>query len=153
MMLSVRMNSRRELDPLSLIIASDNGAILYFSRQYDRAISQFHAVRELDPNFSRAGLITSAYEQKGLLTDALAEIEKGFRVNGDGPWTWSDLAYAYGRSGKKAQARRALAKLLELNRHQQVEPAAILWAYIGMGNNDQAFSWLEQAYVQHSNTR
>ena len=30
----------RELDPLSLIIAADNGAILYFSRQYDRAIDK-----------------------------------------------------------------------------------------------------------------
>ncbi len=39
------------LDPLSLIIASDPGAILYFSRQYGRAIEQFHAVQESDPNF------------------------------------------------------------------------------------------------------
>jgi len=31
----------RQLDPLSLIIAADYGAILLFSRQYDRAIEQF----------------------------------------------------------------------------------------------------------------
>ena len=35
----------RLLDPLSLIIAADKGAILYNSRQYDRAIEQFRAVR------------------------------------------------------------------------------------------------------------
>src|SRR3989475_11270086 len=51
----------RRLDPLSLIIASDNGAILYYSRQYDRAIQQFRAVREMDPNFSRAGMIRHVY--------------------------------------------------------------------------------------------
>src|SRR5689334_13152882 len=44
----------RELDPLSLIIATDNGAILYFSRQYDRAIEKLHAVLEVDPNFLHA---------------------------------------------------------------------------------------------------
>ena len=34
----------RELDPLSLIIVADRGAIYYFSRQYDRAIDQFKGV-------------------------------------------------------------------------------------------------------------
>ena len=55
----------RQLDPLSLIIAADNGATLYYSRQYDRAIAQFTAVRELDPNFPRARMILYAYVQKG----------------------------------------------------------------------------------------
>jgi hypothetical protein len=41
-------------------------------------------------------------------------------------------------------------KLEELNRHQQIDPAPFVWAYIGMGNKDQAFAWLEKAYSQHS---
>src|SRR5207244_5157343 len=90
----------RQLDPLSLIIASDNGAILYYSRQYDRAIQQFRAVREMDPNFSRAGMIRHVYAQKGMFSYALAEIEKGRRVNGDRPWFWSESAYVYGRTGQ-----------------------------------------------------
>ena len=44
----------RQLDPLSLIVAADNGAILYFSRQYDRAIEQCRTVLRKDPNFVRA---------------------------------------------------------------------------------------------------
>src|SRR5258708_38305940 len=44
----------RQLDPLSLIIATDHGAILYYSRQYDPAIAQSRAVLDLDPSFSRA---------------------------------------------------------------------------------------------------
>jgi TolB-like protein/DNA-binding winged helix-turn-helix (wHTH) protein/Flp pilus assembly protein TadD len=55
----------RQLDPLSLIIAADNGATLYYSRQYDLAIAKFRAVRELDPNFPRTGVIRAAYVQKG----------------------------------------------------------------------------------------
>src|SRR4029077_12919251 len=47
----------RQLDPLSLIIAADNGATLYYSRQYDRAIAKFRSVRELDPTFPRTGVI------------------------------------------------------------------------------------------------
>jgi len=141
----------RQLDPLSLIIAADNGAILYYSRQYDRAIAQFRAVREMDPYFSRTGMIRWAYEQKGSFAEALADIEKNRRANDDAPWAWSELAYIYGKSGQQAQAQRALERLLELNQRQQVDPAAILWAYLGMGNNDQAFAYLEKAYLQHSN--
>jgi Tfp pilus assembly protein PilF len=48
------MERARQLDPLSLIIAADNGAILLFSRQYDRAIDQFRALREMEPNFPAA---------------------------------------------------------------------------------------------------
>ena len=65
----------RQLDPLSLIIATDNGAILFFSHQYDRAIEQFRAVLEMDPNFPRAHMVITAYVQKGLFDDALADAE------------------------------------------------------------------------------
>jgi len=142
----------RQLDPLSLIIAADNGATLYYSRQYDRAIAQFRAVREMDPNFSRTGLIRSAYEQKGLYNVVLEEIEKWRRTYGDQPWTWSELAYVYGRSGQQAEAEHALQKLLQLDQRQPVDPAAIVWAYLGVGNKDQAFAYLEKAYQQHSST-
>jgi tetratricopeptide (TPR) repeat protein len=64
----------RELDPLSLIIAADNGAIFYFSRQYDRAIERFRAVLDMDPGFARAHLVILAYAQKGQFAAALADI-------------------------------------------------------------------------------
>ena len=74
----------RQLDPLSLIIASDNGAILYYSRQYDRAIAQFLAVREMDPNFPRSYMIDAAYVQKGQCDAALTNVEK-LRTFGESP--------------------------------------------------------------------
>jgi TolB-like protein len=140
----------QQLDPLSLIIASDNGAILYYARQYDRAIEKFNAVREIEPNFSKAGLIVSAYEQQGMFDAALADLEKGRRIRGDGPWTWGALAYLYGRTGQQAQARLALAQLEQWNRRQPVDPAAFIGPHIGMGNKDLAFADLERAYAQHS---
>ena len=150
---ALRENERaRQLDPLSLIIAADNGATLYYSRQYDRAIAQFRTVREMDPNFPRTGIIRSAYVQKGAFSNALEEIEKWRRAWGDQPWTWSELAYVYGRSGQQAQAEHALKKLLEWDQRKPVDPAAIVRAYIGTGNKDQAFAYLEKAYLQHSST-
>ena len=74
-------------------------------------------------------------------------IEQGRELNG----FWSMLAAAYGRAGQQPEAQRALDKLLEMNRRQQIDPSALIWAYIGMGNKDQAFIWLEKAYSQHAN--
>ena len=141
----------RQLDPLSLIIATDNGAILYFSRQYDRAVEQFRAVLDMEPNFPRAHLLVFAYVQKGLFADALADIEKWRRID-DAPGSWAIQAYVYGRTGQQVEARRALEKLQHLNRRRQMDPAAIALAYVGMDNKDEAFAWLEKAYSEHSNT-
>jgi len=140
----------RQLDPLSLIIATDNGAILYFSRQYDRAIERFRAVLDMEPNFPRAHLLVFAYVQKGLFADALADIEKWRRIE-DVPGSWAIQAYVCGRSGQWGEARRALEKLLRLNGRQQMDPAAIALAYVGMDNKDEAFAWLQKAYSEHSN--
>jgi TolB-like protein/DNA-binding winged helix-turn-helix (wHTH) protein/Tfp pilus assembly protein PilF len=139
----------RQLDPISLIVAADNGATLYYSRQYDRAIAQFIAVRELDPDFPRARMILYAYAQKGMFAEALADTQKQFPAAT--PWRWSALAYIYGRGGRLREAEYALRKLLDLNRRQPMDPMVVVLAYVGMGKNDQAIAWLEKAYVQRSN--
>ena len=139
----------RQLDPLSLIIAADNGAILYYSRQYDRAIAQCGAVRELDPGFPRASIIFEAYVQKGMFAEAEAYLETPPLC--EAPWCVSNRAYTYGLAGKQLQAEKERRKLLALNQREPVDPIVIVPAYIGMGNNDQAMAWLEKAFAQHSN--
>jgi TolB-like protein/DNA-binding winged helix-turn-helix (wHTH) protein/Tfp pilus assembly protein PilF len=140
----------RQLDPLSLIIAADNGAILLYSRQYDRAIAQFTAVREMDPNFSRSSIIFAAYVHKGMYAEAQADIEKHFLT--EAPWKFADLGYVYGRTGQRANAENELRKLLDWNRRQPIDPILVAQMYLGMGNNDQAMVWLEKAYAQRSNS-
>jgi tetratricopeptide (TPR) repeat protein len=140
----------RQLDPLSLIIAADNGAILYFSRQYERAIERFHNVLQKDPNFGRAGgLIIYAYVEKGMFSQALAGAETSHRLYGEGPWYWSMLAYSYGRAGQLGRARRELENLEKMSRHEQLDPVIMLWAHLGVGDKEEALADMERAYSQH----
>jgi len=140
----------RQLDPLSLIIATDQGAILYFSRQYDRAIEQLHNVLQKDPNFGRAGgLIIYAYVEKGMFSQALAGAETSHRLYGEGPWYWSVLAYSYGRAGQLERARREVEKLEKMSQHEQVNPAIMLWAHLSVGDKEEALADLEKAYSEH----
>jgi TolB-like protein/DNA-binding winged helix-turn-helix (wHTH) protein len=143
--------SARRLDPLSLIIATDRGAIFYFARQYDRAIEQFQSVQEMDPSFARVHLVVDAYVQQGRFAEALANLEDWRRTSGDGIHISSRLVYLYGRMGQKDEARAELRKLEALNRTQPVDPAAMTLAYLGVGNNDAALSSLEKAYAARSN--
>src|SRR6266581_2349872 len=139
----------RQLDPLSLIIAADYGATLYFSRQYDRAIEQFRTVLQKDPKFSRASMIIYAYIEKAMFAAALADFES-MRLNPADPWYWSALAGIYGRSGQTAQARHAIDQLLQASRREPVKPELIAGVFASVGDKEQALAWLERAYAEHS---
>jgi TolB-like protein/Tfp pilus assembly protein PilF len=139
----------RQLDPLSLIIATDHSAILYYSRQYDRAIAQARAVLDMDPNFDRAwGLVFGAHVQQGRFGDAEADMA---RSPADSPWTWTHKAYLYGRWGRTAEAEQALAKFEQLAPQLgSYRTEAALIAYAGTGRADQAIALLQKAYSEHS---
>ena len=141
----------RELDPLSLIIAADNGMIFYYSRQYNRAETKLNAVLEMDPTFNRAHAVREVYVEEGKFAEARADIEQCRTLFGMTTY-WSSLAYTDGRSGQAAEASHALDELERLNRQQPVNPAVMAWAYAGVRNKDRTLLYLKQAYEQRSNT-
>jgi TolB-like protein/DNA-binding winged helix-turn-helix (wHTH) protein/Tfp pilus assembly protein PilF len=139
----------RQLDPLSLIIAADRGAILYFSRQYAPAVAQFNSVLEMEPNFLRAHLVIFAYTQQGDYANASAALDRARKTN-ESAWSPALEIYLLGRSGKLPEARQHLEKFKNMNwpPSQVAVPMAV--AYIGTGENTQAVAWLEKAYAVHS---
>ena len=140
----------RQLDPLSLIIACDQGTILYYARQYDRAIKRFRAVLEKDPNFAKANMVVWPYALKGKSAEAMAQIEK-WRRNYDGPWNWAAYVYVYGRLGRHAEAARALERLEQSARRRPSEPMPMLAvAYLGVNEKEKALACLEHALLERS---
>jgi TolB-like protein/DNA-binding winged helix-turn-helix (wHTH) protein/Tfp pilus assembly protein PilF len=146
-----QIENARQLDPLSLIIATDYGAILYFSRQYDRAIEQLRGVLEMEPDFPRAHMLVWAYAQKGLFAEALDDAE-AYQRRENAPWSWVMIAYVSGRSGDQAKARLALKRLEQPGRNGPLDTLAFAVAYIGTGENDKALVELEKAYRGHSSS-
>ena len=140
----------RRLDPLSLIIATDHGAILLHARQYDRAIEQFRSVLELDPDFPRAHIIQGAYVEKGMFAAAIADFEAQ-RLKAPDHWYWAGVAYIYGRSGQTTRARHAIDELLQIRQERGVQATLIAGAFAAVGDNEEALAWLERAYAEHDN--
>src|SRR5262249_48332474 len=130
----VESEKARKLDPVSPIIAADCGAILLFSRQYDRAIEKFRTAKELDPQIGRAHLLAYAFAKVGKYQEALAET-RSWKRSEDVPWTFAVRAAVYGQMGQKAQADRELRRLrVFLRGEPNLDPAlmyAIGYAAIG----------------------
>ncbi len=141
----------RQLDPRSLIVAADNAVLLYYARQYDRAIEKFQSVLAVDPRFPRASMLVCAYVERGFPEKALPMVAPLQHDYGDQPWFWGQMAYLEGRAGKREQARRAIEELKKLYQPQRSDPALLASAYMGVGDRDEALTWLEKAYAQHSN--
>jgi len=140
----------RQMDPLSLIIASDYAAILYNSRQYDSALKQCRSVLELDPNYDRAqGMMIPSYLQLGRYGEAVEAINR--EADRGGPWLLAWRAAVYGRSGHAEEANRALAKLEQIAGSRTNGTAMLLIAYSGTGQNERVIELLQRAYSEHSN--
>lgn len=139
----------RQLDPLSLVIATDDAYLFYTSRKYDRAIKEFRSVLDRDPGFDRAHLIELAYLQTGQCSAALDDSHT--RPVENASWFWSETAYLNSRCGAPESARQALARLLELEKQHPHNPIAVGIAYLGVGDNEATLEWLDKAYEQRSN--
>ncbi|HEV1993723.1 MAG TPA: protein kinase, partial [Candidatus Acidoferrum sp.] len=134
-----------ELDPVTPLFNSGMANQLYLARRFDEAIEQDRKTLELDPSFpgSHFGLGFS-YAAKGMYREALAEFAKL-------PRGWGDpfVAYAHGRLGERSQALRILDRLKAVSKQEPVHADAFAVIYLGLGEKDQTFAWLEKAYEEH----
>jgi TolB-like protein/DNA-binding winged helix-turn-helix (wHTH) protein/tetratricopeptide (TPR) repeat protein len=147
---SFEMARARQLDPLSLIMAADEGAILYFSRQYDPAIRQLRGVLEMEPNFPRAHVLDYAYVQTGQFDLALKDIESWRQID-DTPLPAATLAVVYGRSGHNEEAKRIIAALEDRNHRGAAGIAPALVAHLGLfEDKERALAYLEKACEERS---
>lgn len=145
-------NRARELDPLSLSISAQRGFILENARRYEEAIQQLEGVISLDQNHYQAyWMLGHTCAVSGQFDRAVAASEKAVALSGRAPGALGILGLVYGLAGRKGEAIKVLNELLDLNQHRYVTPAAIAWVYIGLGDKDQTFAWLEKAYAEQSN--
>ncbi len=134
-----------ELEPLSFVASSHLGWIYYLSGQNDKAIEQCRKILELDPSsFPARRYLGLAYEAKGMYAEAIAEFQTGVKLSGS-PLMLALLGHAYAASGKTAEAKQVLEDLHQLQGQRYVSPYTVAAIYAGLGDQDQAFKWLETA--------
>lgn len=138
----------RDLDPLSQLANFNLAFALICGRRYDEAIAESRQVLGTFPQahywMGLAYLWNAKYEE------AAAEFEKSLKTYGSDVLVKPQLAYAYAMSGKKAQARTLMAELKEHYKQHRISPYFMAMVHAGLGEKDQAFILLEEAYREHS---
>jgi tetratricopeptide (TPR) repeat protein len=138
-----------ELDPLSPNANAEVAHALLANDRCDEALVRLEKLRSLRPPLNRAGLIAAeCYEEKKMWPEAIAELQR-ITVNG-GPRGEALLGYMLGRAGRTDEARRILAAMLERSRRINGDAFDVAIVYAGLGENDQAFTWLEKAVDDRS---
>jgi len=135
-----------ELDPLSMVIGDE---VYVVSGQYDLAMEIQRKRQELDPDCCYLG-VGHLYTLKGMYPEAIAQFQKAVDLSGGAPGALSALGYTYGLSGKRAKALKILQQLTLLSRRRYVRPYDIARVYVGLGEKDRAFDWLEKAVANRS---
>jgi TolB-like protein len=138
----VQMHYADELDPFNIAVKEIEAWVTYASRRYDLALKQFESLGD------DGGLI-HIYREKGMYPEALAAHERCDASESRNPYPLAVLASIYGLQGRNDEAEALITALKETARHRYVSGFFFAEAYVGLGQRDQAVTWLERAYEEH----
>ncbi len=148
----------RALDPVG--ISGYNGAwmlnsgswILFQSHRYDDAIRESRSALAVWPdnanNLLGLGFSLIANDKPA---EAIPALEKALTISRGSPAVIGVLIRAYAHAGRRGDAMRLLDELKQRRKAGYVPAGAFVNAYLGLGDNEQTFYWLEEAYKEQSN--
>jgi eukaryotic-like serine/threonine-protein kinase len=141
----------QELDPLSSIIDINVGFDYLLKNDLNSAIEQCNRVIELDPSFPRAHeTLGFAYLKQRRYEQATTEFQKAVELSERAGIPLGDLGYCYAVTGKRAEALQILKELKDKYPKREAHAQYLASVYVGLGDKDQAFAWLEKDFEQHS---
>jgi TolB-like protein/DNA-binding winged helix-turn-helix (wHTH) protein len=141
----VHVHYADELDPLNIAVKEAEAWVTYASRQYDLALKQFESLGD------EGGLI-HVYREKGMYPEAVAAQERWTATHlseSRASYALAVLASIYGLQGRKDEGEALIKEVKEIARHRYVSGFFFAEAYVGLGQKDQAITWLERAYEEH----
>ncbi len=141
----------RELDPVGAT-GTGIGGILFYARRYDEAIRELRSALAIRPDDALAlWYVGFALIAKGQPEQAIPVLEKAVSISDRSPGVIGVLVRAYAQAGRRPDALRLLAELKRRRQAGYIPAAAFVNAYLGLGEHDEAFAWLEPAYKEQSN--
>jgi tetratricopeptide (TPR) repeat protein len=126
--------------------------ILFQAHRYDEAIRESRSTLAIEPN-DAFGLLDLGFSlvANGQAADAIPILEKAISLSKGSPAATGVLIRAYAHAGRRGDALRLLSDLKRRRKAGYIPAAAFVNAYLGLGDHEQAFYWLEQAYKEQSN--
>ena len=133
-------------DPLSLVVRWWAAAVAYLARKPARMVEEGQRMIGLDPtHFLGQWALGMGLEGNGMLSEAVATMEKAHELSGGIPFTLGFLALVYGRAGRRNDARRLLAQADQLAASGYVPPSVFMLGHAGLNEWEAALDGLEGA--------
>jgi predicted Zn-dependent protease len=139
------------LDPF--VVSGDRVSwVLFQAHRYDDAIRESHSALAIQPN-NAVNLMDLGFAliADNKAADAIPVLEKAVTLSPGSPAATGILVRAYAHAGRRSDAIRLLAELNQRRKTGYIPAAAFVNACLGLGDNEQAFYWLEEAYKEQSN--
>ena len=139
----------KQLDPLTPQYVTNLGRAYYWARDFDKTIDYFQSVlSEKRDNTSAMYMLSLAYTQKQMYTEAIALLEELSSVKKNKWLAASLLGYAYAKVGRQREARNILNEMDAPTDGAIIPAQERAIVYMGLGDNDSAFYWLEKSYEE-----
>jgi serine/threonine protein kinase/tetratricopeptide (TPR) repeat protein len=146
---TAHLERAQELDPLNFLIKVRLGFMSIFKRDYDRALDQFKALYNFEPNYAMLYLsFATIYALKGMYDEALFYGEKMMEFGPPMVAYVGNLGWFYALAGNKKKAYELLADLEERSKKGYVSSFWTGAIYLGLEEIDKAFEWFEKAFEE-----
>jgi tetratricopeptide (TPR) repeat protein len=137
------------LNPLSPSATAELARALGANNRCDEALARLETIAKLDPPLLRAPLIAAqCYGRQGRWAEAIevlrSQAERGEYL------ALSLLGYMRGRAGQREEALSIQSRLQDRYRSGAIGAFYLVFVPTGLGDLDQAFTWLDRAYQDGS---
>jgi TolB-like protein/thioredoxin-like negative regulator of GroEL len=140
-----------DLDPMNAGLVACLGWHELYTNQYDQTIEQALKAIRLNPeNFWPHLVLGWGYEQEGQYDLAIPAFQKAVALSRGRAITAAALGHAFAVSDKRREAEEVLALLQEQMSQTYVPAYDVATIYVGWGDRDRTFQWLDRAFQEHS---
>jgi len=122
--------------------------MLYYARRYDEAMEQLQHAIDMEPEFwIPHHLLGLTLTQRAMHERALEECRSAIGLSGKGALSGVLIGQAYGAAGLRSDALAVIEQLKLLSKRRYFSPYRIALIQAGLGNVEEAFDCLEEAYA------
>lgn len=135
-----------ETDPLNVFARLWLSVMFLLHHRYEDALEHARILLQFDREMHWGHhMVGSCCRQMGRMDEAIAAHRRAVEYSDDLPLHLGWLGHTLGLSGKHAEARVLLERLLARAAHVYVSPASIAWIYLGLGELTDFFKWCNLA--------
>lgn len=139
------------LDPGNMMLRACSGWHGFTNHEYADAVARARSALMMMPSSYWPQIILGwAHLHEGRSGEALESLQRAVEHSGGSPFALASLAGGMAVAGERTPARRMLGELLAQSGGRYISAYDVAAVHAGLGDHDQAVSWLRRAYSERS---